>query len=444
MRYKQSKYNYMAREGQELLIVNFKKGLSSFSVITEDDISTIEYYLSLENIDITEPDSIQDMLIKNGFWIPEDQDESREIELLQADYIYNTKLQLIIHVTKNCNFRCKYCFIDFENKKMEPLVQEQVVSFVRNNINKYSGVYVSWFGGEPLMGMDVIRNMSEKIINICKKTKKPYLAGITTNGFLLTPDTIRELIKNKVYSYCITLDGLKDSHDNQRVLANGNPTFDRIVDNLRYIKNAIPFKYLSICIRTNFTKTTLARIDEYISFFRNEFGDDKRFSLLVKLASDWGGDRIESIRNTLLNPSATKQIYEHIISHNNPLAIDNVTSLYFGGMTCNAVRRNKYTISSDGVISKCDTPCEETMVGHIDENGWHIDSAKEAQWLMAYKEHSTSECTSCLFKCMCFQGACPKKKLNGMGRTSCPKPVFASQLIQIYKKMAESHMGELL
>lgn len=444
MRYKQSKYNYMMREGKELLIVNFKKGISSFKVITDEDIPIIEQYLSIACVDLKEPDSTQKILIENGFWIPEDHDENREVELLQTDYIYNTTLQLIIHVTKNCNFRCKYCFIDFENKKMEPLVQDEVVKYVRKNINKYSGVYVSWFGGEPLMGMDVIRSMSEKIISICQKAKKPYMAGITTNGFLLTSDTIKELISYKVYSYCITLDGLKDSHDNQRVLANGNPTFDIIINNLKYIKNEIHFKYLNICIRTNFTKITLARIDDYLSFFYNEFGDDKRFSMLVKLASDWGGERIESIRNTLLTPLATKQIYERIIFNDNPLSIDNVTSLYFGGMTCNAARRNKYTISSDGIISKCDTPCEETMIGSIDENGWHIDADKEARWLMAYKEPATSECNSCLFKCMCFQGACPKKKINGNQSAACPKPLFESQLLTIFKKMSEEHMGELL
>ena len=436
MVYKVSNFNYWTIDKNELIIVNFKKGLSSFHIVTHDDVDIVKKYLLLKSCEIDNPNRIEQTLIDEGFLIPEDMDENAEIEKLQMDYIYNNKLQLVVHVTKDCNFRCKYCFIDFEHQKMTLIVQNQIIDYIRKNINKYSGIYISWFGGEPLMGMDIIFNISEKVINICKKAKKTYVAGITTNGYLLTPETIEKLISLKVYSYCITLDGLKNSHDNQRILADGSPTFQRIVDNLRYIKNKVKFRYLSICIRTNFTRTTLDELDDFLCFFKTEFGDDHRFVPLFKLASDWGGDRINEIRQELLDPTAVEIIYNRVLKQETPLLLNNITSLYLGGMTCNAVRKNKYTISTDGIIAKCDTVSEDTKIGYIDSMGWHFDQNKEAQWLFAYR-YKGDDCDFCPFRCMCFQGACPKKKVLCQQKHTCPKPIFIKQLLLMYRKTME-------
>lgn len=434
MIYKTSSFNYWFFDNDELAIVNLKEGLSSFHIVTGEDIPLISDYLSLETCEISKPTSTEQFLIDGGFLIPADKDEQLETEIHQLDYIYDNKLHLVVHVTKDCNFRCKYCFIDFKHQKMEPCIQDGVVDYIRKNIAQYSGVYISWFGGEPLMGMDVIENISKKVIEICKRAKKPYVAGITTNGYLLTPENIKKLVSLKVYSYCITLDGLKESHDNQRVLVNGKTTFDRIVSNLRYIKNEIKFKYLCVCIRTNFTSTTLENIDEYLDFFNSEFGDDNRFVPLFKLASDWGGERINELRSKLLDSNAIKLIYDSVLKQSTPMYINNITELNFGGMTCNAVRRNKYTVSTDGMIAKCDTVCDETAIGYIDSKGWHFDRAKEAQWLLSYKIRN-NECAVCRFRYMCFQGSCPKKKLTGTCKSSCPKPVFIEHLLLMYKKI---------
>ena len=433
MIYKPSSCNYFTLSEKELLIVNFLKGISSFRVVTGNDVDLVKNYLSISLLDIKNPNALEKMLIDNGFLIPENYDEDSEIEMLQLDYIYNSKLRIVVHVTKDCNFRCKYCFIDFENKKMDLLIQDKIIDYIRMNISKYSGVYISWFGGEPLLGMDVITHISEEVIKICKRAKKPYVAGITTNGYLLKPETIEKLISLKVYNYCITLDGLKETHDAQRVLTNGKSSYDHIIENLRYIKEKVSFRFLNICLRTNFTKQSLDQIDEYLLFLETEFGKDPRFVVLFKLASDWGGDRIESIRQNLLTPKSYATIYNSMIESNTSLCLDNLTSLFWGGMTCDAVRRNKYTISVDGQIAKCDTVCEETIIGYIDSTGWHFDYEAEARWLTVYKK-GTDECSNCVFKCMCFQGTCPKKKLLNPPQGTCPKPIFMDLLMLIYKK----------
>lgn len=135
MIYKPSKFNYFFVDSDELMIVNFKKGLSTFTIVTGDDIALVKEHLSSENICINHPTDKEQNLIDNGFLIPIDYDENSEAEMLRMDYIYDNRLQLIIHVTKDCNFRCKYCFLDFEHQKMENIYCFDDIS---NIIQKYA------------------------------------------------------------------------------------------------------------------------------------------------------------------------------------------------------------------------------------------------------------------------------------------------------------------
>ena len=72
---------------------------------------------------------------------------------------------------------------------------------------------VEWFGGEPLLCMDVIENLSKHFIDICRKAHKGYTAAITTNGYLLDLETFRKLdggLRKAI------IDELKRKHSNYR------------------------------------------------------------------------------------------------------------------------------------------------------------------------------------------------------------------------------------
>ena len=98
MVYKASQYNYWLpnNNNEELLIVNFKKGLSSFRVISGNDIDIVMKYISTSSYEIDIPNNIEKDLIEGGFLIPIEDNEDAEVEMLQMDYIYNNKLQLIV------------------------------------------------------------------------------------------------------------------------------------------------------------------------------------------------------------------------------------------------------------------------------------------------------------------------------------------------------------
>ena len=89
----------------------------------------------------------------------------------------------------------EYCALDFVKKPLDDVVAKSIVKFIRKNISKYSSVVISWFGGEPLLNIDAIEEISKEVISICKCAKKQFYASITTNGFLLTKKNIDTLYR---------------------------------------------------------------------------------------------------------------------------------------------------------------------------------------------------------------------------------------------------------
>ena len=95
---------------------------------------------------------------------------------------------------------------------------------------------VAWFGGEPLVGMPVIESLSQRIIALCKEKNVQYSASIITNGYLLTKEVAEKLKEYHVRSAQITVDGPKEIHDTRRPMANGQGTYDVIMEHLAETK----------------------------------------------------------------------------------------------------------------------------------------------------------------------------------------------------------------
>jgi len=168
-------------------------------------------------------------------------------------------LSLYILPTEQCNFRCKYCYETFPDLKMPKSIQDGIIRYVARNISKYKVLHVEWFGGGPLLALDVIEYISNVLLEICKKNGVVYYAAMTTNAYLLDLECFRRLKRCRVLSYQITADGVKQTHDNQRALASGAGTYDRIMRNLTQIQQNIKTLCLDITIRVNISKAVYSQ-----------------------------------------------------------------------------------------------------------------------------------------------------------------------------------------
>lgn len=240
---KPSKYNFIYEdESSDYLLCNLLSGTYSFLRINKDDINAVNAILQTEKIEYQENSLLHKELYSRGYLINYNEDEILKIQSKYNDVAFDNCLNLIIMTTEQCNFRCKYCYEDYSLGEMLDTVQKSIIGFIQKNMYRYSYLSIEWFGGEPLEGFNVIKNITEKVNAICTQRKAIYKYGITTNGYNLLPKIFDELYNMRIFNYQITLDGCKDQHDQQRVLEDGTGTFDKIVNNLMFIKNN-PLKY---------------------------------------------------------------------------------------------------------------------------------------------------------------------------------------------------------
>lgn len=412
MRYKQSMFNHVYPTTEsELLLYNSYGGFDSLASISAVDFELITK--SLANGDIEDNQKFQ-KLKSLGYFISSDTDETLLLEQKYMDIVEENTLRLIILPTEKCNFCCKYCYETFEKGKMLPETQDSLIRFVRKNIMKFSSMDVRWFGGEPLEALDVIENLSNAFIGICRAAKRNYTSSMTTNGYNLTLDNFKKLYSLNVYNYQITIDGIRSTHDSQRVLRNGEGTFDKIVSNLADIKTNIKSGIPRFTIRTNFTKYISQYIDEYIDYFSSIFSDDVRFSFSFQKAADWGGSRVQNMSENLIDNDFYMELLKKIAHNKSKLDISPHGALMNGNTcVCYANKRYSFVIGSDGKIYKCtaDFVFSQNHIGYLKNGEMIIDNNKHSKWLCrSNRKHKN--CDTCFYSGACLAGSCPASFLK--------------------------------
>lgn len=140
---------------------------------------------------------------------------------------------LCLHVSHDCNLRCKYCFAstgDFGTgrKVMTLDTAKKAIDFVIAKSGKRHNIEVDFFGGEPLMAMDVVKETVKYARSLEEKHDKCFRFTITTNGVLLNDETI-DYINTEMSNIVLSLDGRESVNDAMRKTVNGKGSYDVIV-----------------------------------------------------------------------------------------------------------------------------------------------------------------------------------------------------------------------
>lgn len=307
-------------------------------------------------------------------------------------------LGLAVAPTTDCNFVCPYCYE--KNKKhayMTEKTENDLLSFIRS-YERVRTLNLTWYGGEPLLGFKTIEHVLNEIDKI--NHLKLGLHNMPTNGYLLDEAKCRFFSEHPMTSIQITLDGDKEHHNKNRMLAGNLPTFDQIIANadmfMHYNPNTIVY------IRMNLDR-------------KNE----DSFKLAHKqLSSFWKG------RHFHIYPAFIKDFSVSCRSNCNLLTRDEKIDFYIGlheeckipvdfkannkctGL-CGATVQNYYVIGPEGEMYKCwnDLGDQERIVGYLDQKG---PNAKQYSVLTKYMAGPTilddEECKKCTILPICAGG----------------------------------------
>ena len=140
---------------------------------------------------------------------------------------------LCLHVAHTCNLNCSYCFASQgkyhgERALMSFEVGKRAIDFLIENSGERRNLEVDFFGGEPLMNWDVVKQIVKYARSVEKQHGKNFRFTLTTNGMLIDDEVI-EFSNKEMSNVVLSLDGRKEIHDATRVDYAGNGSYDRIV-----------------------------------------------------------------------------------------------------------------------------------------------------------------------------------------------------------------------
>lgn len=149
---------------------------------------------------------------------------------------------LCIHIAHTCNLNCEYCFASQgkyhgERALMNFETGKRALDFLVENSGTRKNLEVDFFGGEPLMNFDVVKQMVEYARSIEKKCNKNFRFTLTTNGMLIDDDVI-EFANREMSNVVLSLDGRKEIHDRYRVDYAGNGSWEKIVPKFQKLVEA--------------------------------------------------------------------------------------------------------------------------------------------------------------------------------------------------------------
>jgi len=160
-------------------------------------------------------------------------------EDIYKDYIFDVKKRqtvvkaLCLHIAHDCNLKCRYCFAEEGEYKghrelMSYEVGKKALDFLIENSGNRRNLEVDFFGGEPLMNFDVVKQLVVYGRELEKHHDKNFRFTLTTNGVLLNDD-IMEFANKEMANVVLSIDGRKEIHDYMRPSRNNKGSYDLIL-----------------------------------------------------------------------------------------------------------------------------------------------------------------------------------------------------------------------
>lgn len=407
--YKSSKYLYFykAIDGKYIILNCLLNRLYAVSK---------EQYLSLLHEGQSLLGEEKEICIKEKILVPDNIDEINIMKKRISELGKSEVLYVVIVPTMLCNLECGYCLQEHKSVKINKELSENILKYISQNIDQYSSLYLDWFGGEPLMAQDEIFYILTRVKKLCHDKRKPFISTMTTNGYFLNYEVFKELKKNSVLYYQITIDGLDEHHNKMRPCKNGSPSFDIIINNIKDIITRCKSNSFRICIRLNIDKYLYENIDKVIDSFKVLFGDDSRIQFFLTPIVDMGGKKIEKIKDELLK--------------RRDLLLDLNRKFYQAGLElyceekeginvqqCYSYGKNNFTFNYNSQILKCNQgvgnsefeKADICTVGSFNNSGCIELNENYDYWL---NKKINVDCINCLFLALCQSVQCPLRLIK--------------------------------
>jgi uncharacterized protein len=387
------------------------------------------------------PEEYRTALFQAGV-VVEDQAQEQQVVLGMLGEInrLTPAFRASIILTLDCNFSCRYCYEGSMKQQttMTEATAEQVIAFFKERFSSRgkSALILDLYGGEPLMALHRIKQLAGAL--------KPYVEGqggrfemnMVTNGSLLKPETLRELVGLGLASIKVTLDGPPENHNQFRPFKNGQPSFERIVANLKECLGIVP-----TILNGNYTRENYASYPGLLDLLLAQGFTKSDFKHVAFQPVMQTSDKFtlpgfscgyKSMKEEWL-PPATIFTRDAIISRDFP--VDTLSP-----DVCMVDVEDGCCVHYDGTIYKC-----TTMAGHSGyEAGdvWQGFTDFSKPYFAGKFRKLEEQCQNCVYLPLCFGGCryMRYQETGSMAGIDCQKPYYDAALEAIIRQDARAYL----
>ena len=333
-------------------------------------------------------------------------ENGEEVETLKQKLLYNKwrkdRLTVTIMTTLACNMACVYCYqqglVD-RSLHMSPLIAKKIMEWVIETIhkNRPKEVIFHFYGGEPLINLDVLDTIMPKIMQASDEIGASFTSYITTNGTLLTKDNILRLKKWNLDNAQISIDGPQEIHDSRRPFIRDAGSYNIIINNVI----AALEEGLHVVVRINVDKQNLPYIEELFKDFCNR-GLEKYpgLQINIEIVSPIMHPSDHCLKYTFTSEDEMKTLaglWKMQVDYGFP-----IKSAMPIDSACENQVENSYTFSSNGDMYMCPgfIGIEQFMVGNIMDEDFNHGKYESLINVDVWKY-----CLECTFAPVC-QGGC--------------------------------------
>ncbi|MDP4107320.1 MAG: radical SAM/SPASM domain-containing protein, partial [Bacillota bacterium] len=171
-KYVPSRFNALSQTDDDGVVL-FNSYTGAITYFSDKEKQSVLSSLKRTGTDTLE-NEIQEDLYNNGFLVSSTIDEKKRAQFLHQSQHRTDMMHLVLMPTEACNFRCTYCYETFARGNMNQKIINGLKTFVQEKASVLSSLHISWFGGEPLIALDVIEKLSESFLSVTKQNNIHY------------------------------------------------------------------------------------------------------------------------------------------------------------------------------------------------------------------------------------------------------------------------------
>lgn len=344
-------------------------------------------------------------LMEDGFLtdLAPDQEVAAQKAYFEAQRSDHSGLMLVLAPTYACNLRCPYCYEQGHNAikgKMSEEVMDAVLRFVeaRYAENHFERLDVEWYGGDPSLALDVVEELSSRLIAWCDERGVAYDAMMLTNCNLIDEAAVQMLVRSRLSSVYVTIDGFEDMHNARRVSAVGLNSFQKNVEAVKLFA-----KYgVKVSVAMNVDRVNWPEYHPLRDWLREQAGVELMPARLCDYGHFYGSRGFEAPAFDLFDHDEfCRMTHEEFVAG----GFDAQTIadlLHPVPRFCNGQRDDYFVIDTVGDVYYCDG-----VIGEKDHIKFNVKDEPTYEQLhgVSHDPHDSPQCRACHLLPIC-QGNC--------------------------------------